>query len=215
MENKHYHPIEEVLDFLYDNIEDNTTVLEIGPGLVPFKKATHTLGLEKDKNVEIIDIDNTPLPYPDKFFDFVYIRHVLEDIQNPDFVFKELIRVAKKGYIETPSPIVELSNGAESPDYKGYIHHRYIVWTKDNTLNFIPKYPIIERYSFDIDRTFLNNPIFWNNYFMWDEKTIPVCKMWKNDVNFQIHDDYINKLKESIQHSYHNSEKFLGVILNK
>lgn len=215
MENKHYGPIKEVLEFLYEKIEDNANVLEIGPGKIPFIKATHTLGLDIDKNVKIIDIDTTPLPYPDKFFDFVYIRHVLEYIQNPDFVFKELIRVAKKGYIETPSPVVELSNNAESPDYKGYIHHRYIVWTKDNTLNFIPKYPIIDKISMDIkDKTFLKNPIYWNNYFMWDEKTIPICKMWKNDVNFDIRNDYIKKLQESIQESYDNSEKFLNIILH-
>lgn len=110
---------------------------------------------------------------------------------------------------------MELSINAESPDYKGYIHHRYIVWTKDNTLNFIPKYPIIDKISINMDKTFLKNPIYWNNYFMWDEKTIPICKMWKNDVNFEIRNDYIKKLQESISDSWDNSEKFLNIILNK
>jgi ubiquinone/menaquinone biosynthesis C-methylase UbiE len=48
------------------------------------------------------------LPYEDKEFDFVYCRHVLEDLIYPFRVIKEMQRVAKAGYIETPSPMAEL-----------------------------------------------------------------------------------------------------------
>ena len=59
--------------------------------------------------------------------------------------FNEITRVCKTGYIETPSPLIEFSTNVDSGDspYKGYIHHRYFVWSdiKTNTLYFLPKYP--------------------------------------------------------------------------
>jgi len=38
---------------------------------------------------------------------------VLEDIQNPNFAISEIFRVSQKGYIETPSPLIEITYGVE------------------------------------------------------------------------------------------------------
>lgn len=110
-------------------------ILEIGPGMVPFHLATDWIGSnEKITNYIDIDIDKEKIPYDINHFDFVYCRHVLEDIQNPDFVLKEIIRVSKYGgYMETPSPLIEITKDVDSSAlsnmYSGYIHHRYIVWS--------------------------------------------------------------------------------------
>ena len=43
------------------------------------------------------------LPFKDKAFDLVIALHVLEHTDNPDKFLKELMRVGKAGYIETPN----------------------------------------------------------------------------------------------------------------
>ncbi|UCE39033.1 MAG: methyltransferase domain-containing protein, partial [Thermoplasmata archaeon] len=48
------------------------------------------------------------LPFKDKEFDFVYCSHVLEHVVNPEKACNELMRVAKRGYIETPTPSKDL-----------------------------------------------------------------------------------------------------------
>lgn len=42
------------------------------------------------------------LPFADHSFDFVYCSHVLEHVEDPRGCFEEMVRVAKRGYIEVP-----------------------------------------------------------------------------------------------------------------
>ena len=63
-------------------------------GRAPFK---HIDG----KPVYQCSIEN--LPFADSEFDFVYCSHVLEHVDNPEAACRELMRVAKRGYIETPT----------------------------------------------------------------------------------------------------------------
>ena len=51
---------------------------------------------------------NSHWPFPDKTFDFVVCSHLLEDVRDPITVCRELCRVGKAGYIETPSRIREI-----------------------------------------------------------------------------------------------------------
>lgn len=44
------------------------------------------------------------MPFKDKEFDFVYCSHVLEHVVDPIRACRELMRVARRGYIETPTP---------------------------------------------------------------------------------------------------------------
>jgi SAM-dependent methyltransferase len=80
-----------------------------------------------------------PWPFPDKFFDYVVCSHTLEDIRDPIAACAELSRVAKAGYVETPSRIVEQSIGVEDPNYAGYTHHRWLLNERDGGIEFRPK----------------------------------------------------------------------------
>jgi hypothetical protein len=202
-------------------------ILEIGPGIVPFSLSTKTIGFnEKIKDYIQLDIDTNRLPFEDGDMDFVYSRHTLEDIQNPDFCMNEIIRISKSGYIETPSPLIEVTKGVDAPDksinYAGYIHHRYIIWSNIEKceIYFLPKYnSIIDNYFepnsdnrmkyYDIIN---NNPIYWNNYFIWKDKT-PKVIMYKNGVNFGVKNhmitDYIYLLYEAINTSIQNTDYFI------
>ena len=51
------------------------------------------------------------LPFKDKSFDFVICRHLLEHLENPGRSMEELMRVGRRGYIETPSALMEMLYG--------------------------------------------------------------------------------------------------------
>jgi hypothetical protein len=80
--------------------------------------------------------DRRPWPFTDKQFDFASCTHVLEDLRDPVWVCSEMMRVAKAGYIETPSRILEQSLGVEHPLYAGFYHHRWLVSVEDGVLCF-------------------------------------------------------------------------------
>ena len=205
------------------------TILEIGPGMVPFKLATDFIGTnETIQNYIEIDIDRQSFPYSDSHFDFIYCRHVLEDIQNPDFALSEIFRVSKSGYIETPSPLIEITKDVDaaplSDKYCGYIHHRYIVWSniEKNEIYFLPKYSCILDHMLDITDdvkrhlyNLINNyPVYWNNYFVYDSENSPKVIMYKNGVNFNINndtmiEDYIALVSRAINESIENTNYFI------
>ncbi|TWA53121.1 methyltransferase family protein [Azospirillum baldaniorum] len=99
-------------------IRPGERVLDIGSGHMPFPLATHLADIAttddgygragvpfrwiEDKPVFEVPLENTG--FADKEFDFVYCSHVLEHATDPEKACAELIRIAKRGYIETPSP---------------------------------------------------------------------------------------------------------------
>jgi ubiquinone/menaquinone biosynthesis C-methylase UbiE len=44
------------------------------------------------------------MPFADNSFDFVCCSHVLEHVSDPERACSELMRVARRGYIEVPAP---------------------------------------------------------------------------------------------------------------
>src|SRR5205823_3650385 len=82
-------------------------------------------------------------------------------------------RVAKAGYIETPSPFAECCRGvdAESPVWRGYVHHHSIVWHDKGVLMLMPKLPVIEHVAFleeEISMVLGMGASHWNSYFFWE-----------------------------------------------
>ena len=83
-----------------------------------------------------MDICAEPLPFPDKSFDFVICRHTLEDIRDPIAVCREMNRVARAGYIETPSRVYESTKGVERLWWCGHYHHRWLVEVSESRIVF-------------------------------------------------------------------------------
>ncbi|MBW2069742.1 MAG: glycosyltransferase, partial [Deltaproteobacteria bacterium] len=123
----------------------NDRILDIGSGNNPFPYATHhaEITLENDnygragmpfKYVQgkpLIVCSIEKLPFQDQSFDFVYCSHVLEHVDDPATACEELMRVSRRGYIETPAPskdfwlkTAEISN------------HKWKVEYKNDTLTF-------------------------------------------------------------------------------
>lgn len=84
-----------------------------------------------------------PWPFPDRHFDFSICSHTLEDVRDPLGVCAELMRVSKRGYIETPSRLLETCRGVESPAFAGLSHHRWLVEDLGNHLRFTMKYHML------------------------------------------------------------------------
>jgi hypothetical protein len=231
---RHWSPIPEVTQFVASHCRQPnhpyTTVLEIGPGTVPFEPATLFIGWNEEiETYTSVDIDKDRFPYDNQTVDFVYCRHVLEDIQNPDFAMQEIARISKYGgYIETPAPLVEITKNVDSPNfshlYCGYIHHRYLVWgnMQKNEIYFLPKYSCIldhllqsnPKESYELLNT---QPILWNNYFLFT--TPPTVIVYKNGVNFNLNGGAMNMATEyaalvsrAVQESIDNTKFFMGLV---
>jgi hypothetical protein len=215
-----------IKNFILEQTKQYNKVYDIGPGENPLETATHYIDKythwNSMNNIKVIekDIDTDKFEETYKSVDFIYARHILEDIQNPDFAMREFERIGKNGYIETPSPLAEITRGIDGTgitgnnNHRGYIHHRYIIWVEPetNTLCFIPKYPIIE--IIDIDKTFqmkviniLNNyPIYWNTYYKWDEsKPIKIRFIKLEGYAFK---EYVRILMEAIENSILSTNNF-------
>lgn len=159
-------------------------VLDVGGGLSPCTWATHRIdlldfdaasghGAYKDawgdgeprctrENHLTLDLCAGPWPLPDGHFDFVIASHILEDVRDPLHVVKEMVRVGRAGYVETPSRARESFSKerlfrlrralGRVPDI-GWEHHRWFVECEGTHLRFTAKsFLIATRSEFHLTR---------------------------------------------------------------
>jgi len=146
-------------DELLARLAPTAVVVDIGGGASPFLRADYVIdglayeargeldgaqkrGVERFTRETWTQLDlcaRKPWPFPDRFFDFATCSHVLEDVRDPVWVCSEMRRIAKAGYIETPSRMLEQSRGIEHPLYAGFHHHRWLVTIDGNRLVFRQK----------------------------------------------------------------------------
>lgn len=178
-----------------------------------------------------VDIDFERVPVDDNAFDFVYSRHLLEDIHNPVGAFREMTRLSRRGYIETPSPYLEsLWVGPPHRDLSGqmpgFVHHRFLFWTNasTNTLYALPKYPLInnitrprEEWQRWVDILTEHGP-FFNNYYQWDldKGLLPKLVMLKHGREFllQFPHTYANIISDGGATSVQYTIKFFFDYIN-
>lgn len=122
------------------NIGTSDLVLDIGGGSNPFVRANivtephltksmHRSGLPVNPYIKYIECFAESLPFDSNSFDFAIARQVFEHVDNPSLACKEMMRVAKRGFIETPQKNYELLFGP-NPSHNWFVH------IKDNTLVF-------------------------------------------------------------------------------
>jgi hypothetical protein len=122
-----------------------------------------------------------PYPFADQSIDFAICSHVLEDVRDPLWVCRELIRVARRGYIEVPS---RLSESIFNPELGvvGAAHHRWLVSIENDRIFFEMKYHLIHRkglhlpayVSRAIDESERVQWMFWDREFQYEEAPIPL-----------------------------------------
>jgi len=122
-------------------------VLDIGSGHRPHPDATHLVDLylkddtERGKKLKrlgkyLVQANIEALPFKDKVFEYIYASHVLEHTNDPAEACRELMRVGKAGYIETPDPFYEQGYGYPKKERGWSFHHWYVWLSGDRKLVF-------------------------------------------------------------------------------
>lgn len=130
---------DDILRIIFE-INDSDRVLDIGGGSNPFLKATvvtepylenrtHRSGSAIKPDIDYVQCFAEKLPFANKFFDFAISRQVFEHVNYPKDACDEMMRVAKRGFIETPQKNFELIFGPNPS-------HNWFVSVVDNTLVF-------------------------------------------------------------------------------
>jgi hypothetical protein len=215
---KYWAPNLKVLDWLKAKYAGQK-VLDVGPGHAPLSWATQAVDFVEVAGLKCpftkVNLAEKPLPFPDKSFDFIYCRHMLEDMYDPFPVIREISRVGKAGYIEMPSPMAEIGRGVDggSPPYRGYHHHRFIGWVGGDELRLISKYPLIEYLRFDeerIDALLRLGPNYWNTYYLW-EGSIKVFHR-QNPLNLIFPGEYNVVLTDAMTKSKESTDLFFDSV---
>jgi len=128
--------------FVQFDISLGSVVLDVGSGPYPFRHATiladlyvkdspHRVGelLRDHRPFLVLDIEH--LPFRDKSIHFVYCSHVLEHVDDPKTACSELMRVGRRGYIETPNLAKDLLFA-----WSAHMRHKWHVVAINNALHF-------------------------------------------------------------------------------
>ncbi|NWF75462.1 MAG: methyltransferase domain-containing protein [Nitrospirae bacterium] len=120
------------------DINKSDLVLEIGSGWNPsirsdvlvekylFDQSERRYIAYIPKNRPFVVADGCHLPFVNNAFDYVICRHVIEHLEEPEELLKEIKRVSRKGYISAPSGYWEsISSGK---------YHKWFVFTQTDKL---------------------------------------------------------------------------------
>lgn len=148
------------LDRIDLKIKKRDRVLEIGSGHNPSYRSNvivekfiennyHRSGDVKLYPHQIfVNVDGECLPFRDKEFDYVICNQVLEHVDDPVKFIQEQCRVAKRGYMETPSLIGEYLFPKAS--------HKWVILDIDDTLVLFEKSKMAGNYGNNYGELFLN-----------------------------------------------------------
>lgn len=122
-------------------IQPSDRVIDVGGGNNPLSRANVVTDLCFDDNhhrsgnalvrydsKEYVECQVEALPFPDGSFDFAFCSHTLEHVADPAAACEELMRIARRGYLEVPHLWSELM--------LGYPAHRWLIELVDGVLTF-------------------------------------------------------------------------------
>lgn len=125
------------------SFERDWLVLDVGSGHNPHPRAdvlvdrfisedTERSGqpLQNNTGKPLVIADASALPFRDAAFDFSIASHIVEHLDSPLPFTREVQRISKGGYIETPSRLLEFVRHTPV--------HRWFVSSKRNVLQFKP-----------------------------------------------------------------------------
>ncbi len=176
------------------NIQQKEKVVDIGCGSFPFARADVLVDYKLKDNSER---DNMPIPadgrelieanvedlscFKNSQFDVSIASHILEHVKDPIKACNELMRISKRGYIETPTIFFEIIYGIM---FKPKVHHKWTISVRENKLIF-KKNDLVNRFGMLYNRISvpdqslfntiaLNNIDILYNRFFWKSR-FEVC----------------------------------------
>lgn len=122
------------------SIRPGERVLDVGGGSQPLPRAdvvvepnledgAHRGGREAGVDGRTVRAHAEALPFADRSFDFVHCRQVLEHVDDPLAACRELMRVGKRGFLETPRKAYDVLMGPNPS-------HQWLVSSVDGALIF-------------------------------------------------------------------------------
>jgi hypothetical protein len=90
-----------------------------------------------------------------------------------------MVRIAKRGYVEVPSRVVESCRGSE-PGIAGLSHHRWLIDIGAASIRFLMKFHSIHSWKYSLPASYLCGLseqekvqwLFWEGYFEFSATTI-------------------------------------------
>ncbi len=168
------------------NIRTDDFVLEIGSGHNP--KARSDVLCDKfiadDEqrggtivtDRPIVEADGQFLPFADRAFDYVICSHVLEHVEDPAQLIAELERVARRGYIETPSEIGER--------IYGWHYHNWVVNLVDGCL-MLRKNEKDSQFGQLFHKLAMTDK-HWKRFHLRHHNLFLVQYEWEDEINYEI-----------------------------
>ena len=168
------------------NIRADDFVLEIGSGHNPKTRSDVLCDkfIEDDEqrggkiitDRPIVEADGQFLPFADNTFDYVICSHVLEHVEDPRQLIAELMRVANRGYIETPSEIGER--------IYGWHYHNWVV-------NLIEERLILQKNNKSpqfgqLFHTLAAKDKYWKRFHITHHSLFLVQYEWEGEINYEI-----------------------------
>lgn len=167
-------------------IKRSDLVLDVGSGSSPHPAADVLLERYLDPkhrySAMVIDrptvlADACKMPFRDKAFDFVIAFHVLEHVPDPASFLKELQRVGKAGYIETPNALFER--------LVPYDVHLLEVMNINERL-LINKKTSAKPDNFLNELELVKHSPKWNRFFYGNPDLFHVRYFWEGEINFEV-----------------------------
>jgi SAM-dependent methyltransferase len=162
-------------------------VLDIGCGPFVFRQATvladrdyqRVLDARKQaggSQAQFVVADVCRLPFRRKAFDFVYCAHVLEHVEDPLQACREITRVGRRGYMETPTLMKDaLFAWAEKAGHRWHVvgiadilaFFEYSEPQKEGVASAAWRDRILAPYYHPLQKAYYNNRHLFNVLFRW------------------------------------------------
>lgn len=168
-------------------IKRDDLVVEIGSGHNPRFRSDllvdkfivdnyHRAGKAIKIDRPLVAADAYFLPFRDKSIDYLLASHILEHLEDPGRFLEEIMRVAKQGYLETPSTFCE--------DLFGFRFHKYRVsFEKGKVL--LSRISKKSKYSLLFEQLLKYDPYF-TKWFLLQKNLFHSTFEWEDNFEYQI-----------------------------
>ncbi len=190
------------------HIRTEDVVLDIGSGNHPVPRADILADyfLEDDFHRSGGVVDDRPLiactverlPFLSKSIDFAICSHVLEHVAHPAVAGRELARIAKSGYIETPSYGKDIWVGS------GYMHEWQVV-EFEGTMHFF-------QYSKRQHEAHVTSPVMelwmsrsyhpWQTFFWERQDLFNAMQIWHEEPAIVEHRRARSRVRDAVRHPW-------------